>query len=365
MIEANWNSFLLQLSSPHILQTKEWAQIKSNLGWTPIYFAYPTSIETPTAAALLLKRQLYFGGFSPAWRILYTPKGPIVDWSSPGLPNQVLAQLENIARRENVIFLKIDPDIILGEGLPGKETATTNPVGSHMVTELQQRGWIRSSEQIQFRNTFIIDLNVDEETLLARMKQKTRYNIRLASRKGIEVRLGSCDDLELLFRMYAETSIRDKFIIREREYYLRTWKTFVSSEMADVLLADYQGETIAGLILFRFGGKAWYMYGMSRDIHRERMPSYLLQWEAIRHAKLMGCTIYDFWGAPDQFNERDPMWGVFRFKEGFGGTIIRTIGAWDYPVRPMLYRFYSYLLPKILGIMRRRGLSQTRSMLNM
>jgi lipid II:glycine glycyltransferase (peptidoglycan interpeptide bridge formation enzyme) len=108
------------------------------------------------------------------------------------------------------------------------------------------------------------------------------------------------------------------------------------------------------MVLFHFGPKAWYFYGMSSNEERDRMPTYLVQWEAIRWAKAHGYTTYDFWGAPDEFTESDPMWGVFRFKDGFGGTVVRHIGAWDYVPYPPLYWAYERLMPKILDIMRRR-----------
>jgi lipid II:glycine glycyltransferase (peptidoglycan interpeptide bridge formation enzyme) len=125
------------------------------------------------------------------------------------------------------------------------------------------------------------------------------------------------------------------------------------------------GEAVAALIVFRFCGKAWYLYGMSRSLHREKMPNYLLQWEAMRRAKAAGCTVYDLWGAPEVFNESDPLWGVFRFKLGLGGVVHRTIGAWDLPIRPVLYRLYTHLLPRLLAIMRRRGQARTQQSIGM
>jgi peptidoglycan pentaglycine glycine transferase (the first glycine) len=109
---------------------------------------------------------------------------------------------------------------------------------------------------------------------------------------------------------------------------------------------------VAGLILFHFARKAWYFYGMSSDLHREKMPNYQLQWEAIRLAKKLGCEIYDLWGAPEELDENDPMWGVFRFKQGLGGKLIKTIGAWDYPVNNITYNIYNVLLPKLLSVFR-------------
>ena len=124
--------------------------------------------------------------------------------------------------------------------------------------------------------------------------------------------------------------------------------------MAQLLLAWYGGEPIAGLILYRFGPTAWYMYGASSGRHRDRMPNYLLQWEAIRWAKGQGCTTYDLWGAPDTLDQADPMWGVYRFKEGLGGKLFRGIGAYDYPSSRARYIAYSRIMPRILDIMRWR-----------
>lgn len=130
--------------------------------------------------------------------------------------------------------------------------------------------------------------------------------------------------------------------------------------MAEPLIAEVDGEPIAGIFLFYFAGRAWYLYGMSRQAHREKMPNYLLQWEAMRHARAHGCTQYDLWGAPDVFDESDSMWGVFRFKEGLGGQVVRTAGAWDYPARPIVYFAYTRVLPRILDFMRHRGRAHTR-----
>jgi lipid II:glycine glycyltransferase (peptidoglycan interpeptide bridge formation enzyme) len=215
---------------------------------------------------------------------------------------------------------------------------------------------------VQFCNTVLVDLTPPLNELLAGLKQKTRYNIRLAERKGVSVRSGSLSDLPQLYRMYAETSARDGFVIREQGYYQAVWSTFMQAGMAEPLVAEVEGEMAAGLILFSFAGRAWFLYGMSRDVHREKMPNYLLQWEAIRRTKESGCRTYDLWGAPDAFDESDPLWGVYRFKEGFNGQVVRHIGAWDLPVKPVIYRLYTQTLPRILDVMRRRGKKRTREM---
>jgi lipid II:glycine glycyltransferase (peptidoglycan interpeptide bridge formation enzyme) len=186
------------------------------------------------------------------------------------------------------------------------------------------------------------------------MKQKTRYNVRLAGRRGVTVRQGDLSELDLFYRLYAETAKRDSFTIRAPEYYLDAWATFLERGQAHLLLAGLEGETVAGLMLFTFGPVAWYMYGASSNRHRKHMPNQLIQWEAIRRAKASGCTLYDLWGAPDNLDESDPMWGVVRFKLGLGGQLARGLGAWDYPTSRLAYWLYTVAMPRYLGILRSR-----------
>jgi lipid II:glycine glycyltransferase (peptidoglycan interpeptide bridge formation enzyme) len=133
--------------------------------------------------------------------------------------------------------------------------------------------------------------------------------------------------------------------------------------VAEPLVAEVDDIPVAGVIIFRFAGKAWYLYGMSSSLHRDKMPNYLLQWEAIKHAKAAGCNIYDLWGAPDEFVESDPLWGVYRFKEGLGGQVHRYLGAWDLPLNRMLYQLYSRTIPGLLDIMRNRGKASTKQVI--
>lgn len=371
------------LPNPHILQTWEWGQVKARFGWQPIPKVWRDENGQVLAAALVLQREIPIRGLAARLRVLYIPKGPLLDWSNAALRSRILADLHSIARQRGAIFIKMDPDVPLGSGIPGEPDSEEDELGLSLVSDLRARGWRLSDEQIQFRNTVVLDLSPDEDQLLANMKQKTRYNVRLAGRKGVTIRVGTKDDLGLLYQMYAETSIRDGFVIRDEGYYRSVWGTFIglgegqsfqgleghepdvspclhSSPVAEPILAEVDGQVIAGLLIFRFAGRAWYLYGMSREQHREKMPNYLLQWEAIRRARAAGCLRYDLWGAPDVFNQSDSMWGVYRFKEGLGGRVVRHIGAWDLPTNKILYSVYSQLLPRLLNLMRRRGAANTR-----
>ncbi len=358
--QPQWNEILAGIPGAHILQTAEWGQVKEQTGWEALPQVWRDKFDKPEAAALVLQREIRVRGLSSRLRVMYVPRGPALRWSDPGLRSRVLDDLQALARRQRAIFIKIDPAVILGTGLPGAPDAVEDDVGEAVQVDLSQRGWRYSEEQVQFRNTVWVDLRAPEEELQARMKQKTRYNIRLAERKGVRVRQGTEADFPTLYHMYAETSVRDGFVIRSQAYYETVWRTFIRQGMAMPLLAEVEGEPVAGLIVFTFARTAWYLYGMSRSAHREKMPNHLLQWEAMRYARSKGCDTYDMWGAPDVFKESDSLWGVYRFKEGFNGTLVRMLGAWDYPVRPSLYYLYTRVLPRLLDIMRRRGKARTR-----
>lgn len=372
-----WNQLISRLPNHHLLQTFEWGQVKAKYNWVPNYLVWEeqsykayTSDQLDeldlldhsdiVAAALVFKRSIPIRGLAARMSILYAPKGPLMDWSDVNLRERVLISLESFAKQQGAIFLKLDPDVELGRGIPGGESEVFNNGGQEVISALNRRGWRFSADQIQFRNTVMIDLQSSENDMLACMKQKTRYNIRLAERKGVTVRVGLMEDLPMLYEMYAETSLRDGFVIRDESYYRTVWESFMNQGMAKPLIAEVDGEPVAALMLFWFANQAYYIYGMSRKVHREKMPTYLLQWEAIKRAKAMGCTAYDLWGAPNIFDDSDRMWGVFRFKQGLGGEVIRTLGAWDYTPNRLLYKLYSEVIPRVLDIMRKRGKEKTK-----
>ena len=358
--DVKWNETIKDLPGAHALQTSQWQQVKSHFGWDPHPLLWRDASGKPAAAALVLQRVPSIGRFTLPSSVMYAPRGPLLDWSDSDLVNRVIRDLQNFAREQGAIFIKIDPDLPVGFGVPGEAEAATHSTGVAVRDALKETGWLFSDEQIQFRNTVVVDLDEDEEDMLMRMKSKTRYNIRLAKRRGVTVRSGGIEDIDLLYQMYAHTAVRDDFLIRGKPYYETVWKTFFDAGLAEPLIAEVEGQPVGAVVVFRFAGRAWYIYGMSRDEHREKMFNYRLQWEAMLTSKEAGCSEYDLWGAPDTFTEDDPLWGVYRFKDGFGGRVVRTLGAWDYPVRPFLYRLYSRVLPRILGWMRQRGKSETK-----
>lgn len=344
---ATWNATLALMPYAHVLQTWEWGEFKAGTtGWKPQRIAYMHRGETVAMAQILTRRE---GPF----RIMYVPKGPALSYAEGDLRTAVLEQLKHYAHEHGAIFIKLDPDVVLGTGVPGEPDAYEDPPGQQIAAEWTQAGLRFSRDQIQFRNSIIVDLRRSEDELLAAMKQKTRYNVRLASRRDVTIRFGGVDDLDLLYALYAETARRDDFVIRPLDYYHKAWGDFMRAGLAQPIIAEHKGRAIAHVIIFGFGRRAWYFYGASSDEDRNRMPTYLLQWEAMRWAKAQKMVVYDFWGAPDDFfDENDPLAGVFRFKEGFGGVVVRRIGAWDYPANPVLYTAYTRVMPAVLGVMR-------------
>ncbi len=340
--DQQWNSIISALPTPHILQTKVWAEIKAINGWEPQFYIWKDGSDQAVAGVCLHRKKIPVLSLN----LLYAPRGPLCNWQDNDLRQTVINDLQKIARHQHALFLKIDPEV---EKTGSEQSALT------ITEELEKNGWIFSNEQLQFRNTIFLDLSLPDDILLSNFKQKTRYNIRLAEKKGVLIRRGTEEDLSNLYQMYAQTAMRDGFAIRSSNYYLKVWSTLMQTGMAIPLIAEVNDEAVSALIMFVYAGRAYYFYGMSTGKFREWMPNHLLQWKAILLAKAHGCTSYDFWGAPDNFVENDPMYGVYRFKEGFNGRLFKGIGAWDYPVHPFFFKFYRNILPLILRWMRRIG----------
>ena len=343
-----WNDTLRELPYAHVLQTWEWGEFKSQTtGWRRHRLAFKRGDQIVAMASVGIR------SIGPL-KVIYVSKGPALAYEDARLTAEVLDHLQAFARQQRAIWLKIDPDVIAATGIPGEADDTVDPRGQAFIQMLKARGWNLSADQVQFRNTVTIDLTRSEDELLSAMSQSTRRKVRIAEREGVTVRPGTMDDMELLYDLYRVTGERDAFLIRPPEYYQHEWRYLMESGLAQPLIAEYDGQAIAHVILFHFGSKCWYFYGASSNEQRDKMPNYLLQWEAMRWAKAQGYAVYDMWGAPDEFSETDSMWGVFQFKRGFRGTVVRHVGAWDYAPYPLLYRAYTQIWPRVLNWMRRR-----------
>ncbi len=345
---AAWDAFVAAHPAGHVLQTTLWARLKSAFGWTS-QCALLRTIPSPDAPILggasILYRRLPWGQ-----TLAYMPKGPVVDWADPAQARAVITMAREFALKQRAALLKIEPELADSPEVAGM---------------LAGYGFRSSPQRVQPLSTIHIDLAADEETLLARMKPKWRYNIRLAERRGVTVRDGIPADLPAIQKLLEVTGVRDGFGVHSADYYALAAELFMPGGQMTWLLAEHEGDLLAAIAVFALGRNAWYMWGASGESGRNLMPNHALQWTAMRWAKARGCAVYDLWGIPDAVGENpgayaEPeswgeggLWGVYRFKQGFGGQVVRYTGAWDLPLSPAGYALYR------LALRVRRSRSQT------
>ena len=329
-----WDRFAAGHTDAHVLQTSPWGALKAQFGWTDerVGLARDSAL---VAGAQVLRRQLPAG----LGCLAYVPKGPLVNWADERDVAALLEILDHTVQSQRGIALTVEPD------LPDE------PIHRERLRALGFHPAPFSA--IQPRRTLVVDISNDEAAILATMKSKTRYNVRLAARKGVAVREANTADLPAFHALMAATAARDRFGVHAPAYYEAAYRLFVPRDWARLLLAEVGGEPVAALMVFALPPRAWYFYGASGDVHREKMPTYLLQWEAMRWARSVGCTTYDLWGIPDEdeatleaefTQRRDGLWGIYRFKRGFGGQLMRSVGAWDRVYAPARYRLYRWML---------------------
>lgn len=323
---SDWDDFVRAHPHGHILQTAAWGQLKSAFGWR----AEP--MRAGDHGALVLFRRLPLG-----WTLAYVPRGPLVDWDQSAALSDLVTALDRACRARRAICLKWEPDL------------PDSPACADVLTSI---GFCPSPHTVQPRRSLVIDLSGDESDILARMKQKTRYNIGLAPKKEVVVRAAHASrsaEVEAFVATMRVTGTRDRFGVHSADYYRTAYDLFHPSGQCELFLAEYRGELLAGVMAFALGKRAWYFYGASSDRERNRMAPYLAQWAAIRWAKERGALTYDLWGVPDEDEEvlesefetrHDGLWGVYRFKRGFGGRLVRTVGAWDRVYNPLWYQVY-------------------------
>jgi lipid II:glycine glycyltransferase (peptidoglycan interpeptide bridge formation enzyme) len=335
--DSAWDAFVASHLDGHLLQTSPWAALKARVGWQAERVALAQDGRMVAGAQVLLRR-LPWGQ-----TLAYVPKGPLVDWRHAAQVRELLAALREAVVPHRPALLKLEPDL---------------PDSPQLDLILNSHG-LRRGHAVQPRSTIHLDLSQGTEAVLAGMKQKWRYNVRLAERKGVIVRPMTAADLPTWHAMNAETGQRDGFGVHQPGYYETAFELF-PPDQARWLLAEFQGQQLAAMAAFALGRKSWYMWGASSSLERQRMPNHALQWAGIAWAASQSCASYDLWGIPDEVGadatayaddfagQQGGLWGVYRFKQGFGGQIVRYTGAWDLPVSAVGRRVY-YLARRLRG----------------
>lgn len=332
-----WDTFVANHTWGHLLQSWGWGELKASAGWHPLRLAlWDNERGEMVAAAQVLRRAAPY--LPPRLgHLAYIPRGPVLDWSAgeerAPLYETFFTQLLSYLRGQGAIALQIE--------LP---LTSDHPACCALESHMAARGF-RSAPAVQPRRTIILDLTPDEESLLGRMKEKWRYNTRLAARKGVQVRDAQTrEDVQAWYRLLQITGERDSFGIHTFDYYWRAWQIFAPRGQGQLLLAEHEGQLLAGIFVCWMAKQALYLYGASSNEQRNLMPNYLLQWEAIRRAKHVGAQSYDFWGIPETDDEDEAMRGVYRFKSGWGGSITRFAGNYEYDYHPRVMRFARRLM---------------------
>jgi len=337
---AEWDAALLTLPAPHILQSWAWGETKLQTGWQAMRLLWRSKGQPIAAAALLFRRVVAQlpARLSPA--IGYAPKGPLLDWSDLRLADAVLARIEAETWAAGAFFIKIDPDV-----------RDDTPEGAAVKALLARRGWRPSAEQIQFRNTMVSDLAGDaasgvalaEDALLAAMKPKWRYNIRLAERRGVRVDVAPLRELPAFYALYLETARRHGFPARDFQYFEALFAAQAAerdSSEVSLLIATHGGEAVAGAILATSTRGALYLHGASTYERRALMAPYLTHWRAMQYARARGCRTYDLGAVAPGDDPDHSFHGLYRFKTGFGGRLTHDSGSWDFPVDPEVYEAF-------------------------
>jgi len=316
----------------HILQSRGWGEFKAKHGWEPRHLVW----EREAAAVAVLVLQRGFPGFGRMW---YAPKGPGVTTEA-----DLLAFCRDLAAmRPRAFAFRLEPDV---------ENDAVSP------DTLQAAGIVKAPSDIQInRATIILDLAPDEEALLNSFKSKTRYNIRLATRKEVTVAPvpPTPENLDAMYDMMGSTRDRAGFFLRPRAYYHGYWKLQAELGQGQLFLASYAGRPLAGAFVTWLGAKAWFKDGGSTREEQNRMPSYLLQWEIMRWLKARGVTSYDLVGVPPphQMDASHSLFSLVQFKTGFSEDVTYYMGTWDLPLSPR-YRWWAKLGERAAASIHRR-----------
>lgn len=315
--EEIFNHYVAAHPRGDLLQTTYWGKLKSSSGWSyhPLGVTAKGKIQ---AASLVLVKKLP----RIPYTIAYSPRGPL--FSSEDALVELLQTGKKFSQEQKALVWKMDPPLIHPDPL-WKKLATENGL------LLQDTGLDFAGVQPRFVMT--LDLRPSLETLLSNMKSKTRYNIRYAERKGVRVFIAKeKKQMGIFYTILQETAQRDGFSIRPLSYFEALWDNLVQNKLAQVFLTYQEGTPLSGALLFRLGKRAWYVYGASTNENRNLQAAHLIQWEMIKWAKSQGCLVYDFRGVSGDLNPEHHLYGLYRFKDGFGATLVEYVGEYDLPL---------------------------------
>ncbi len=321
--DAAWE-FEAAHAKAHFMQSREWAAVKSN--WqNEIITADDGRGSITGMMSVFVRRIPVFGN------LIYCPRGPVVDgWNIDALA-QLTEGARELIKKYSAVGIRAEPDFEEGDG--------------NFIRRMGELGWRTfpckdAHDMIQPRSLFRLDLaGRTEEEVISGFHKKLRYNAGLAARRGVRIVPGVREDLDAFCRIMDVTAKRDGFVPRTKEYYYRIFDSF-PARSCELLLAEYEGDVIAGGIFINHGGRTCYLYGASSDEHRSLMPCHLMHLEAIRRALSRGDDVYDLRGFLECTDDDGPGAGLYRFKKQFGGRLVRLVGEMYLTERREKYSLY-------------------------
>lgn len=323
-----YNAFLESSPVGSFLQSIDWTNVKE--GWKHAAVLSRNFDGSLAGTVLVLIKKFPF----PMKSFLYAPWGPVCDLRDKEVLSDLLEGIRVLAKKHRAWIFKACP-------LVEEEDAET-------ISVLKEAGfsfspYLPDTKIIQCRNNYILPIEGrSAEELYASFKQKWRYNIRLAKKKGVTCGCYGVDHIDEFYKLIQETSQRDGFTIRSKEYFASMLEKL--GERCRLYLCYYEGQALSGALTVQYGGRTSYVYGASTSLHREVMPNYLMQWEMIQWAVASHCHTYDFMGIPHWYDEKHPNYGVYRFKQGFNGRVAVYAGEFKIVFSP----FYKRMVDRIL-----------------
>jgi len=266
--------------------------------------------------------------------LMYSARGPVCDIYNEEVIKDLVEGAKELAKKYKAFVLRVEPDILKSDD-KFRDIISRN--GFKIKDDSKD-----FKDEIQPRFVFRLDIkDKSEDEVFSAFHQKTRYNIRLATKKGVVIKEGTREDLKDFHRIMVETGERDNFIIRSLQYFEKMYDEMAPTHMK-LLMAYHEDKPIAGIIPIMFGNKVWYLYGASSNQHRNLMPNYLLQWTMIKEAIERKADIYDFRGVSGVVDENHPQYGLYRFKKGFNAEFTEFIGEIYIPYKPIVYKLYKF-----------------------
>lgn len=316
-----YEAFVQACPKGNFAQSSLWAKQKPMWDWQALAARDESGAIKGTLALLIRKVP------GLPFTLMYGCRGPVCDVSDQATLRELLDGARRLAKERRSYVLKLDPDV------PSSNTVFRD----YMLGQgFQMKEGGKNFEAIQPKYVFRLDVEgKTEEEIMAGFHQKWRYNIRLAGRKGVEVRVCGKEMVPDFSRLMLETGVRDGFVTRQPEYFANMLDNL--GEHCRLYMAFYEGAPIAGTLAIHYGDKVWYLYGASSNEHRNLMPNYLLQWRMIQWAVETGCRVYDFRGVSGDLSEDNPLYGLYQFKKGFGGTFTEFVGEMDLVLNRPVY----------------------------